>query len=127
MAKFAWGSSQYDTLADLFRRGSKHPLCVAIEKLEAEGFVFDYDLNHPMFVALECGKLGEMFTVWRSNAKDLWFALGMAEDMLFTHGLSIESDGEELDTYHPIRQSLVAMTAVEFGLAVEDDFKDFDS
>lgn len=128
MAKFAWGSSQYDELADLWKRASKHGAIQAAARLvELDGWTVDLDLNNEMLVVLKDGKLGEMFRAWRNCSKDLWYALAEAEEMLFTHGIYMVCDGHHLSVDHPVRQAIVAVAATDYGLLTEDDFKGFDT
>lgn len=131
MKDLAWGSCQYQTLAELFEMAKKHGFETSLEKLEAEGLTIDYEYierNELMILALADDKLGEMFDAWRAAAKDLWFALSMAEDLLLKYGLSIEMDGDELENDHPIRQALVAALAWETGCITDEaHFKHFDT
>lgn len=121
VAKFIWGSSQYDTLAGLYRLASLHSLKESIERLKGEGFDIEYELHTEMIEVLKDGKLGEIFNAWRNESHDLWYALAMAEDLVFKHGMEISHDDENLPTDHPIRQSLVALACVEFGLIKDEE------
>lgn len=128
MGKFAWGSSQYDTLAYMFRLGSQHKFNDAVIKLSLTGYNIEAEVNFEMLKALKNGILGDMFTAWKNTAKDLWFALSMAEDVLFKYGIEITNeDGAKLEMDNPLRQSLTAILAVEYGCISEEQFKNFDT
>jgi len=79
-----------------------------------------------MLTALKDGILGDIFTAWKNSAKDLWYALSMAEDMLFVYGITMYyQEGAEMENDNPLRQSLIAILAVEYGCIAEEQFKGF--
>lgn len=127
---FAWGSCQYQTHAELFHLAKKYGFKEACARLVKEGFTIDEDMseiNTEMVEALDDNTLGKMFDAWCHSAKDLWYALSMAEDMLFKFGFDIcDANGKELDSDSPVRQSLVALLAYETGcIANEEHFIGF--
>lgn len=128
MEKFAWGSSQYDLLAYLFRLGSQYTFNDAVIKLSLAGYNIEADVNVEMVTALENGIIGDMFIAWQNTSIDLWYALNMAEEIIFKYGLEItDENGVELTFDNPLRQSLTAILAVESGCISEEQFKNFDT
>lgn len=125
MKKFAWGSCQYDQIAELYEMGMRHGPEEAVRLLKAEGFEIEYTINKRMIDALEEGVLGEILGSWKDCAHDLWFALNSAADMIFTHDIYIAQGGRELENDSPVRIALIAIFCTWYCLSCEDDYKGF--
>ena len=126
MEKFAWGSSQYDDTADLFRKASKYTFEEAVKRLEVAGFECDIELNDSNVACLAENQIGKLFTGWKNASRDLWYACSMAEEILFNH-IEITCEGEEVTCESPVRMALVCLAITVNRLGEEEHFKGFDT
>ena len=129
MTEYAWGSSQYDTLASLFHTGMERTFDIYVDSIKFLNYDVNYEINEEMVEVLKNDTLGKMFTAWKNSSKDLWYALRMAEELLFDRLCIIDRVSNlEIEPDHSVRQAMVAVFAYETDcIKSEDSFKNFDT